>query len=379
MTQKRTMDLSAIILSAGLSSRMHQFKPLLRFGEFTMLEVLIRLFQSCGIQDILVVTGHNHALLEPIIQSAGVRSVYNPGFESGMLGSIQKGAAQICPESQGVFLLPVDIPAIRPSTILTLAKAFENARENLIIPEFDQQPGHPPLIPARLIPQILAMDGTSNLGELLLSQKKRLVHLPVHDRGILLDADTKADYGILVERYRRMEIPDQEECGSIINAVLPGETGIKAHLEMVAKIALKLSDAIETGLKPNKMEPGVCLDKKLIQAAALLHDIKRKEKGHARAASDLLEELGFSRVAGIVAEHMSIELGENLTEKEIVYFADKICNGDHLELDYARRFTDKIKEFPHAENQIGQRYKATQRIQSLIETAAGKPLRAILA
>ena len=378
MTQERAMVLSAIILSAGLSSRMHQFKPLLRFGEFTMLEVSIRLFQDCGIQDILVVTGHNHALLEPIIQKAGVRSVYNPGFESGMLGSIQKGAAQICPESQGFFLLPVDIPAIRPGTLRAVAMAFEKSKGSLIIPEFNQMPGHPPLIPARLIPQILAMDGSSNLGELLLSQRKRLVRQPVHDRGILLDADTKAAYEILAERHRRIQIPDQEECWSIINSVLPGETRIKAHLEMVAKVALKLSDAVDTGQTSDKMKQGVCLDKELIQAAALLHDIKRKEKAHAQAASDLLAELGFGRVAGIVAEHMSIESGERLSEKEIVYFADKICNGDLLALDYAQRFADKRKRFPRAREEILQRYQATQRLQSLIEAAADRPLHDIL-
>ena len=371
--------LSAVILAAGLSSRMHKFKPLLRFREWTMLEVVIRLFQSCGIQDIRVVTGHNHALLEPVVQKAGVQSVYNPGFETGMLGSIQKGVAQICPENQGFFLLPVDIPAIRPGTLRALAMAFEKNKGSLIIPEFNQMPGHPPLIPARLIPEILAMDSSSNLGELLLSQKQHLIRQPVHDRGILLDADTKAAFGVLAERYRRMEIPDREECGSIIASVLPGEAGLQSHLKMVAKIALKLFDAVKTGHKDKqKGDPIVCLDKELIQAAALLHDIKRKETNHAQAASVFLTELGFSRVAGIVAEHMSIESGESLSEKEIVYFADKICNGDLLAPDYAQRFADKLKQFPRAQEEILQRYKATQRIQSLIEAAAGKPLHAIL-
>ena len=95
MTRESAIALSAVIPSAGLSSRMHQFKPLLKFGEVPMLEVVIRLFLQCGIQDILVVTGYNHSLVEPIIQKTGARAVFNPGFETGMLGSIQRGVAQV--------------------------------------------------------------------------------------------------------------------------------------------------------------------------------------------------------------------------------------------------------------------------------------------
>ncbi len=365
------MTLSAVICSAGLSSRMHQFKPLLKFGKFTMLEVVIRLFQSYGIQDILVVTGHNHLLLEPIIQKSGVKSVFNPDFKTGMLGSIQKGAVKVSPESCGFFLLPVDIPAIRISTIHTLVSAFEKDRENIVIPTFNQTPGHPPLIPARLIPEIIGINSDSNLGELLLSQKRR-IHTSVHDRGILLDADTKPAYETLAEKYQQLNIPDTEECWSIIESVLPGETALHSHLAMVATVALKLSRALETNSNSQKR---ICLNKALIQAAALLHDIKRKEKNHADAASQFLNTQGFPRVAKIVAEHMTISLGDQITEKEIVYFADKICNGDQVKLDYAQRFTDKIKKLPKAKNQILKRYEATQKIQSLIEAAVGKPLR----
>lgn len=138
------MALSAVIPAAGFSSRMHQYKPLLKLGGKPMIEVVIRLFQRCGILDIIVVTGHNQDLLNPIVQKVGARSVFNPDFKTGMLGSIQKGAGQISSKSRGFFLLPVDIPAIRPVTIQTLILSFEKSGENIIIPEFCHTPGHPP-------------------------------------------------------------------------------------------------------------------------------------------------------------------------------------------------------------------------------------------
>jgi len=364
---KKAMVLSAVIPAAGFSSRMHQYKPLLELEGKPMVDVVIRLFQECGIVDIIVVTGHNHRLLEPLIKKAGARVVFNPDFETGMIGSIQKGVGQVSQESQGFFLLPVDIPAIRPATIQALISAFQKTPENIIIPEFEQTIGHPPLIPAKLIPKIIDIDPSSTLRELLLKQKDQQIRLPVHDRGILIDADTKEAYETLSEKYRHLNIPDREECWSIIHSALAGETTIQAHLDLVADTALRLGRAV-----------GTDLNKGLIQAAALLHDIKRKEKNHAQAGSRFIKNIGFPQVAGIVAEHMTIEPGDRITEKEIVYFADKLCKGTQVEADYAQRFADKIKQIPKAETQIFQRYEAMQQIQTQIETATGQSIQTIL-
>jgi len=75
---------------------------------------------------------------------------------------------------------------------------------------------------------------------------------------------------------------------------------------------------------------------------------------------------------------MTIQPGTMITEKEIVYLADKLCNGDRIELAYAKRFKEKIKQTPYAENLISRRYKATRQIQACIEAAAGKPISTIL-
>ena len=378
MNLSRAVELSALIPAAGFSSRMHQYKPLLRLMDKPMVEVVIRLFQECGISDIVVVTGHNHSLLESIIEKAGARPVFNPDFKTGMLGSIQKGVVHVSRKSKGFFLLPVDIPAIRPATIQAMISAFQKGPENIIIPEFEQTPGHPPLIPAWLIPKIIDLSSNSNLGELLLCQKDHQIRQPVHDRGILMDADTKETYENLVEKYRNLNIPDKAECWSIIRSALPGETAIQAHLDLVADTALKLTCAIEKGLNQKKNScPN--LNKNLIQAAALLHDIKRKEKDHDRIGSRFIKNIGFPRVASIVAEHMTIEPTDRITEKEIVYFADKLCNGNRLEVDYAKRFAGKIKQTStRAETRILKRYEATQQIHARIEAATGQSIQTIL-
>ena len=54
----KPQKVSAVILAAGFSSRLKDFKPLLLLGEMTLLERAIRLFHQNGIRDTQVVVGH---------------------------------------------------------------------------------------------------------------------------------------------------------------------------------------------------------------------------------------------------------------------------------------------------------------------------------
>lgn len=69
---------TAVVLAAGYSSRMGEFKPLLPLGEVTVLERVVTLFHDAGISDVRVVTGHREADLKPRLERLGARAVANP-------------------------------------------------------------------------------------------------------------------------------------------------------------------------------------------------------------------------------------------------------------------------------------------------------------
>ena len=381
------LHLSALIPAAGMSTRFEQYKPLLKLGRHTLIEKVILLFRLCGIEDIIVVTGHNNEMIEPLISQAGAKAVFNQNFKTGMLSSIQSGVREVSPRSAGFFLLPADIPLIRPATLHALISSFNDISDNLvkcgkiIIPQFDGEDGHPPLIPARLIPEILSLGADSNLGQLLSGQKQKKI-VQVHDRAILMDADTQSDYERLQEKYNKIDIPDRQECLSMINANLEGEETIKAHLQLVAETSRRLAEAVEANQAKQRQlhKISVNLDYNLIMAGALLHDIKRKEENHAGAGAQLLLSLGFPKVADIVSQHINLAtpLPAYLTEVQIVYLADKLCNSASLELDYGRRFRKKMEKNPEGRNEILRRYENTQHIQARIEAASGRSIQSIL-
>ena len=363
------MNISAVILAAGFSSRMKRFKPLLPFGGKTIVEKVIELFKENQVTDIIVVTGHNAKQLEPFVEKTGALPVFNPDYKSGMLSSIQKGIKNIRSKNHGFFLLPVDIPAVRPSTINLMIQQFQKTKDHVIMPYFDDRSGHPPLIPSGLKIDILGLKNKSTLRDLLLSRDNRIMPLKVYDRGVLMDADDKKGYEQVCQKIQSLHIPDKKECLSIINELLPHKDNIQTHLADVLFAALKIVYALSDELNAD-----------LVTAGALLHDIMRMEKNHAQAGAQLIQHLGFSEVSKIVAQHMDIKLDLNtpIREKELVYFADKICNKHGIDLNYHKRFADSLIKFPWARTNILKRYEHTQLIQARIEASAGKSIKEIL-
>ena len=77
-------DLTAVILSAGLSRRMGRFKPLLPLGTRRTIERVVDLFRAGGIEEILVVAGHRAPEVRRAVEPLNVRVVTNPDYQQGM-------------------------------------------------------------------------------------------------------------------------------------------------------------------------------------------------------------------------------------------------------------------------------------------------------
>lgn len=363
--------LSALVPAAGFSSRMHGYKPLLPLGKMTLIQTVIALLCEAGIRDIVVVTGYLHERLAPVAEKSGARVVYNPDYETGMFSSIRTGIRALGQNIQGFFLLPADIPAVRPATLEQLMAAFRRHPDRVAVPVFQDVPGHPPLIPAALIPSILKAGPGGNLRQILFSDPSLVHQVRVPDQGVVLDADTKEAYDRVRDKHRRMDLPNPDECREILALTLGDHPDIRAHVHTVATTAQTLWAALERAC------PG--LDPELIQAGALFHDIRRSEAHHALAARDWLMAWGFPRVAKIVATHTDHPKAKGaVTESEIVFLADKLCCGTSLELDYERRFNEKMAAFPHAREAIRQRLDTVRHIQARVGALAGRSVREIL-
>ena len=113
----------AIVLAAGFSSRMGAFKPLLPFGERTLIDHFVTNLRKAGVERIHVVTGFQAGDLAPELTRLGVTRVHNPNFAAGMFSSVRAGVASLPPDADAFLLAPVDVPLLRPSTIARVLHA----------------------------------------------------------------------------------------------------------------------------------------------------------------------------------------------------------------------------------------------------------------
>jgi putative nucleotidyltransferase with HDIG domain len=134
------------------------------------------------------------------------------------------------------------------------------------------------------------------------------------------------------------------------HAMLPH---IVAHSLQVMRVSLAITDNLKKGARINR---------KLIIASALLHDItktrslKTRER-HDQSGAALLREMGFRSIAGIVEQHVvfqNLNLQGGLEEREIIYYADK------------RVMHDRIVSIDERVHDLVLRYGQSQEIRDLI-------------
>ena len=348
---------SAIVLSAGYSSRMGSFKPFLEIGGRTFIERTAGLFTEAGLSDIVIVTGNQSEMLADSVKTLPVKCVENKNFAMGMFTSVQTGVESL-DECAAFFLLPVDIPLVRPQTIRHIINSY-NPENDVIIPTFMDESGHPPLISFALKDEILAYNGDGGLGGFF-EKSAKITKLPVGDECILMDCDTPEDYQRLADIAASKPAPTRSECMELLHHVFHVDEPIIRHSIGVARIAMLIGEKL--GFANNELA--------VIEAAGLLHDICRKEKNHAAAGAAEINRLGFPKTAVAIETHMDITPGRGAPASvpEIIYLADKLMDGDSL-ISLAERFEKKSASYgSEADASIKKRFAAAREIYAKIQS-----------
>jgi molybdenum cofactor cytidylyltransferase len=328
---------AAIILAAGFSSRMNNFKPLMTIDGETVIDRVVSTYRKNGIE-VYLVTGYQQDKLIASLKNHDIHVVENPYFRLGMFSSIQAGLRCLPDSVEHFFIAPADIPQVRPFTIQRMMEKAKGCMGKIIYPEFKGTRGHPVLIPSQLGPAILGWKKEGNLKEVLDYYKQIAVEVAVPDRYILFDIDSPEDFRKLQERFSHYRVPTEEECEVILTDVAAVPENIRRHCFKVAEVADNIGQAIGASF--------INLDLEAIRAGALLHDILKGQPDHAVAGGQWLCEMGFSGISNIVAAHTDLpesKQGVSL-EAKVVYLADKYVKEDTV-IPLEERFQSAIQRF----------------------------------
>lgn len=347
------MTLGGLILAAGRSSRMGDFKPFMTLNGFTMLEMTAGSMRNAGVTDLCVVAGRNAAEVKAAAGALGATCVENAEYMStDMFTSVKLGLARLT-HCDAVLVLPVDIPLAAPATFGAVIDEYKKTGAPVVFPVFQNERAHPPLISSESIPKILEYSGDRGLRGAL-DALGSAAEVVVDDEGSSLDADTQEQFEKLRALARARTGVSETMCVELFEefALLPN---IREHTRRVAVIADAMARSV--------ISHGHPLDLALTHSGARLHDLLRLEPHHGAAAADMLAGRGYLALADVVREHMNPELegAPSLDEAALVYIADKLVrNGGPVTIE--QRYTPALEHFANDT-------EATARVQRAVAKA----------
>lgn len=367
------LRLGAVVPAAGLSSRMGRLKPALPLCGTTLLQRAVSVLRRGGAQHVAVVTGREPDTVAALAREAGAEPVHNPRFEEGMFTSVAAGVAALPPGLDAFFVLPADIPLVRPATVRLLAEAFSAVPCAVLHPRFRGQRGHPPLLRADLAPAILAHDGTGGLRAVLEAHEAEARDLDTADAGILLDLDRPEDYEDALARAETRRLPRPEEIEALWDlAGTPPDT--RDHCRAVARAAGVLARAL-TAAAPQMLSD---MDPALAEAAGLLHDVAKGRPGHEEQGALLVSRHGFCALGPAIAAHRDLgpPADGRPTERDAVFLADKFVRGTQV-LPLEERYREKLERWggdPEVRRAIEGRLGRARAVRDQAQGLAGTDL-----
>ena len=170
--------ITTIILAAGFSSRMKEFKPLSVFSGKTFLENVIVKPATIS-REIIVVTGYKNELIEKEIakirENVGVPLIanYNKNFHKGMFSSIKSGVREV--KTDWTLLHFVDQPSLPKEFYAELYERI-SAKYDWVQPCFNGKNAHPIAIYKRAFDLILQAADTDTLKNVSLNIENKLIY-----------------------------------------------------------------------------------------------------------------------------------------------------------------------------------------------------------
>ncbi len=194
------MNAGALIVAAGKSSRMGDFKPMMQLGTISIAQRVIHNFRQAGIHKIVMVTGYQGDMLEHHLASNNIVFLRNEHYATTqMFDSVRIGLDYLKDKVDIVLFSPVDVPLFTADTVsrmLALGKP-------LVTPYCQGRPGHPILIRSDVIGAILNDAGERGLKGAMERCGCPMTCLQVMDPGTIHDADTPEDYAELLRLHNQ--------------------------------------------------------------------------------------------------------------------------------------------------------------------------------
>jgi len=192
---------TAILLAAGSSRRMGSpNKLLLPWNGKPMIVSTAENILAAGIDELILVTGHEAGAITAAVSSLPIRIIHNPHYAAGMTGSIQTGAG--IANGEGYMICLADMTLITAPEYILLKTAFEQRYRQdiqcIILPEYQGQKGNPIIFSSSYREAILHHPEEDGCKTLVRGHPGHHHRVPMPTAHILQDIDSPEDYDRLI-------------------------------------------------------------------------------------------------------------------------------------------------------------------------------------
>jgi len=191
----------AIVLAAGESRRMGTQKLLLPFGETTIVRAVVGTALASRVDRVLAVLGADRDAVRQELEPLGIDLAVNEDFKMGMLSSVQAGFRALPADAEAAVIMLSDQPFLPARVADAVVDAFKRSGRGIIIPTFQGRRGHPVLVDLKYRDEVLALDLSDGLRQLMRSHPGDIFEAEVDDANILRDMDVPEDYAAETARH----------------------------------------------------------------------------------------------------------------------------------------------------------------------------------
>ncbi|MBZ5557973.1 MAG: nucleotidyltransferase family protein [Acidobacteriia bacterium] len=194
----------ALVLAAGRSSRMGRAKASLPLGgDDTFLTRIVRTFLDAGVDDVVVVVGHDADDIVRTFAASGLpaRFVVNREYDRGQLSSLVAGLGVVDrPGVTAALVTLVDVPLVSAATVRAVVDCYRRTHAAVVRPTSGARHGHPLLIDRSLFAELRAADPATGAKPIVRAHASAAGDLHIGDEGAFADIDTEEEYARLLRR-----------------------------------------------------------------------------------------------------------------------------------------------------------------------------------
>jgi molybdenum cofactor cytidylyltransferase len=180
---------------------MGRAKALLPIGPETFLARIVRTFLEAGVDDVIVVLGHEADTIAEALAatSLSARVAVNPQYDRGQLSSLLTGLAVADrPGVEAILLTLVDVPMVSVSTVRAVIDCYRAVRAPIVRPVSGDRHGHPIAIDRSLFALLRSADPDAGAKPIVRAHSSARGDVAVDDEGAFRDVDTAEEYAELI-------------------------------------------------------------------------------------------------------------------------------------------------------------------------------------